>query len=204
MSDLGVQVFVRSFVRVLTSTLNEVYKLWNFIPVQLHWLFYLTELNMDDNSRSPAACFHILVSRCLLQQIFFIFLLFCLVCDNPPDLPHAMIDPFGDNLIGGLGRRYTCDEGYIPNNPGAITLQCLGEMKGPHGRAYWGPPSAVCRGMVNTVHGSRYDVFFIKKRAVEIQLLERLWDHGTLFETWVVRVTKGWSWRQIRKPMVII
>ena len=60
MGDLGVQVSVHLFIRVLTSTqastvatmLNEV----NFTSL-------ITELNKDDNSYSSGACFYILVCR---------------------------------------------------------------------------------------------------------------------------------------------
>ena len=38
----------------------------------------------------------------------------------------------------------------------------------------------------------------------KLQWLEHLWDHGNLFETWVVWVTEGQSWCQVRKQMVII
>ena len=70
------------------------------------------------------------------------------MCDQPPPVFHAHLDPgFGDNLIGGLGRRYTCDDGFIPDKPGAIHLPCMGEMVGEIGRAFWGPPSELCRGM---------------------------------------------------------
>ena len=73
MGSLGVQVFVHSFfhpfVCVLTpavaatlaSTPDEVYKLENF-TVNFTSLFYLTELNKDDNP--SGAWFHSLVCRC--------------------------------------------------------------------------------------------------------------------------------------------
>ena len=39
---------------------------------------------------------------------------------------------------------------------------------------------------------------------VEPQWLEHLWDHGNLFETWVVRATEGESWHQFSKQKAII
>ena len=39
---------------------------------------------------------------------------------------------------------------------------------------------------------------------VELQWLEHLWDHRKLFETWVIRVTEGKSWCQVRKQIAII
>ena len=60
----SVHSFICVLVSTLASTLNEVYKMSNFILlVSLHWLFYLTELNKDDNSHSSGACFHNLVCR---------------------------------------------------------------------------------------------------------------------------------------------
>ena len=45
------------------------------------------------------------------------------------------------------------------------------------------------------------DIFFT---TVEPQWLEHLWDHGNLFEIWVVRATEGLSWCPVRKQMTII
>ena len=35
-----------------------------------------------------------------------------------------------------------------------------------------------------------------------LQSLEYLWDHGNLFEIWVVRATEYLSWRQGKKEIV--
>ena len=43
--------------------------------VSLQLLFYLSELNMDDNTDSSGVCFHIFVCRCKLTlSKFFIFI----------------------------------------------------------------------------------------------------------------------------------
>ena len=39
---------------------------------------------------------------------------------------------------------------------------------------------------------------------VELQWLEHVWDHGNLFETWVVRASEGQLWCQVRKQIMII
>ena len=53
-------------------------------------LFYLTELNQDDNSHSSGACFDILVSRCDKNfnrvHFFLYFQLFCGVCGEGGEL----------------------------------------------------------------------------------------------------------------------
>ena len=36
---------------------------------------------------------------------------------------------------------------------------------------------------------------------VKPQWLEHLWDHGNLLESWVVRASKGQSWRKVRKQI---
>ena len=43
----------------------------------------------------------------------------------------------------------------------------------------------------------------INIHTVELQWLEHHWDHGNLFETWVVRATEGLLWRKVRKQTVI-
>ena len=50
----------------------------------------------------------------------------------------------------------------------------------------------------------KYDYLELRIYTVERQWLEHLWDHGNLFETWVVRATEGLSWRQVRKQIAII
>ena len=45
--------------------------------ISLHWSFYLTELNKEDNSHSPGACFHILVCMYDINCKFFIFIFTC-------------------------------------------------------------------------------------------------------------------------------
>ena len=43
-----------------------------------------------------------------------------------------------------------------------------------------------------------------KHYTVELQWLEHLWDHGNLFETWLVQSTEGYPWWQVRKQMDMI
>ena len=44
----------------------------------------------------------------------------------------------------------------------------------------------------------------IIRHTVKLQWLEHLWDHGNLFERWVVRANEFLSWQQVRKQMAII
>lgn len=69
-------------------------------------------------------------------------------------LENAVLDhEFGDNSVGGM-RRYTCSPGYLPIGHGLVMIECIGEMKGEHGMAYWGPPSAICRGTLFIINGN--------------------------------------------------
>ena len=42
------------------------------------------------------------------------------------------------------------------------------------------------------------------QHAVEPQWPEHLWDHGNLFEIWVVQATESYSRRQVRNEIAII
>ncbi|KAL4224587.1 integrin [Mactra antiquata] len=67
----------------------------------------------------------------------------CVACAPPPELPNAMLDASGSNLVGHK-RMYYCLDGYVPTKPGPVTMECIGEYIDHRGKAYWSPPSHEC------------------------------------------------------------
>jgi len=67
----------------------------------------------------------------------------CITCLKPPKIPNAQLRNLGTNLVGGL-REYECLPGYVPSQPGYVTVECIGEYIDNRGHTYWSPPSHAC------------------------------------------------------------
>ena len=58
-------------------------------------------------------------------------------------------EKFGGNMVGD-SRHYFCNDGYVHSlkDRTFVTRDCIGEMIGQNGKAYWSPPSHECIGMI--------------------------------------------------------